>query len=156
MSHSPRIIHNAEELDQLSQRVFERKTRWRYERDGRDYGPFTANELRDEVMSLRIDTETPVFEEWSQKWYRVGDVAAFEEALLDAHKEREKQKLQAITESTHKQVKSAQSRRWVMSNAMIAAIVGATAMGGYILFMNQNGAPSKLTTSLFKDLGDCR
>lgn len=153
MSNSTRVVHDADLLEQMGQRVFERKTRWRYERDGRDYGPFTANELRDEVMSLRIDTETPVFEEWSQKWYRVGDVAAFEQALLDAHKEREKQQLIAITENTHKQVKSAHSRRWFLSNAMIAAIVGVTGMGGYVLFMNQRGAPSQIATSLFRDLG---
>lgn len=129
---------------------FERKTRWRYSADGKDFGPYTAEAMRNQIRGARVDGDTQVFEEWRQQWLRLGDIPQFGSALDEARRASEQAALHEATEVATKAVKSSARRRWWGANlgALVLIASGAGA-ATYFLYV-PSGEPSNAERGLLR------
>lgn len=118
------------------------KSRFRFQREGRDVGPFTLEGLQDEVEALRCPTDTLVFEERTQTWFRAGDHPGLAAIAKAAQDEAHRQQLMADTDRAAATVQTSHTRRWWLANAGIAAILGAGGTAAWLLFGSTPVAPT--------------
>lgn len=131
---------------------FERKTRWRYQRDGMDFGPFAPKDLRAEMQKGQVDEDTRVFEEGQQRWVRVGDVPEFANYLFEVARERQRQTEHAEHERVEAAVRTAhKTRSWVSRVAVLAAL-GIAGAASWVALTAASTAPANMTKGMLRDL----
>ena len=101
------------------------KTRWRYQKDGRDFGPWSGREMLEHLWDEKIDAETQVYEEWNERWYRAGSVPKFAQELSRIQRDNESRALEHEASKTGEAVRSARKRHWGLAIAAIASIIAA-------------------------------
>ena len=131
------------------QNHFERKTRWRYERDGREFGPFSADDMRRRIGMGDVHGDTRVFEEWQRQWFRLGDIAQFASALSRFQKEEEARNLLVQSKRAERKVKRAQRSKGVMANGFLLAAIGGASLAGWLIYNTVSGDPSGVEEKLF-------
>ena len=134
-SPRPRQPRNASP-EETKVRVPFQKTRWRYQKDGRDFGPWTGKQMLDKLQSRDVDADTRAYEEWNEKWFRVGDVPEFASLLDTLRKEDANRALEQETARTEAEVRSTRSRRWWITLATALTLV-ATAIA-YLMLASQS------------------
>lgn len=131
---------------------FERKTRWRFQRDGKDIGPFSPKDLRALMQKGEVTEDMQVFEEGSQKWHRVGDVPEFANYLFDIARERQRQLEHADHEKAEAAVRTAHKTRSMISRVAIVGVLGVVGAASWIALTSAATAPANLSKGLYREL----
>ncbi|GMV42804.1 MAG: hypothetical protein AMXMBFR64_45200 [Myxococcales bacterium] len=130
---------------------FERKTRWRYQRDGKDIGPFSPKDLRTQMQKGDVDEDTQVFEEGQQRWVRVGDVPEFANYLFEVARERQRKTEHAEHERAEAAVRAGhKTRSWVSRVAILAAL-GVVGALSWVALTSASTAPANLARGMLRD-----
>lgn len=131
---------------------FERKTRWRFQRDGKDIGPFAPRDLRALMQKGEVTEDMQVFEEGTQKWHRVGDVPEFANYLFEIARDRQRQLEHAEHERAEAAVRTAHRTKGVISRVAVVGVLGVIGAASWIAFTSAATAPANLGKGLYRDL----
>jgi hypothetical protein len=131
---------------------FERKTRWRYQRDGKDFGPFSPSDLRTRMSNGEISEDTQVFEEGQQRWFRLGDVPEFAAAMFEIARERQRKLEHQQHEQVEAAMRSAHKTRGWISRVAIVAVLAAAGGTAWIVMNAHSGTPAAFAKSMYKTL----
>jgi len=103
------------------------KTRWRYQQDGRDFGPWSGRQMLEHLWEETLDADSMAYEEWNEKWYRIGSVPEFAQELAQIERDNESRALEQEATNTGKEVRSARKRHWSLAIAGTLSIIAAIA-----------------------------
>ena len=135
---------------------FEKKTRWRYEKGGKDFGPFSPADLRKEMAKGDVTADTQVFEEGQQRWYRVADVPEFANYLFDLARQRQRQAEHADAERAEAAVRTGHATRRMVSRVAVLAILTGFGVTAYVMLTAATVEPSNFADGIYcnLELGD--
>ena len=127
---------------------FEKK-RWRFTRNGRDFGPFQGSGIQARIEKRELDVHTVLYEEWEGRSINITDVPEFSRVLEDVRRQIEQEQLEASTAETREAVQTSSRRRLLTGTAVLTG--GAAAILIAIQFMLDApiAPPSSLARSLF-------
>ena len=129
------------------------RTRWLYQEQGRDIGPFRPDEIGELVASQTIDANTLVRETTSQQWKKLGSIPEFSAVLGEAEQTRAARAKEAAFE---KKVTAARAKRRLPLVIGGVALLVAGSVGGFFAYERYKAgdvAPtSGYTTALLKPL----
>jgi hypothetical protein len=128
------------------------KARFRYHKDGKDFGPFTRDALLEHIRVHRLEATTQVFEERGKTLFRLADVEPFASCRREAVVEHERKVLIAETNATARKVQSSHTRRWWIANVSIVAALAAAGAGWWFFAGRTTGAPSNVSSALLRKL----
>ena len=127
---------------------FEKK-RWRFTRNGRDFGPFPGSGIQARIETRELDIHTVLYEEWEGRSINIADVPEFSRVLEEVRRQIEQEQLEASTAETREAVQTSSRRRLLTGTAVLSG--GAAAILIAIQFMLDApvAPPSSLARSLF-------
>ena len=129
------------------------RTRWLYQDQGRDVGPFRPDEIGELLTEQTINLDTLVRETASQQWKKLGAIPDFSSIVTEASENRV---ARAKEKAFDKKVRAAQTKRRLP--LLIGAFItfSASAGGGWYAWTTYQAGetppPSGYTQSLFRSL----
>ncbi|MEC8025356.1 MAG: DUF4339 domain-containing protein [Myxococcota bacterium] len=129
------------------------RSRWLYQDQGRDIGPFRPDEIGELLATKKITADTLVRETTSQQWKKLGSIADFTSTLQEA---AETEAARAKEKAFEKKVIAARTKRRIPLVIGAATVLAAGAIGGWFAWHQYKAgdiAPSSgFTSSLLKSL----
>ncbi len=104
------------------------KTRWLYQKDGRDLGPFTPPEVKELLKKGEIGPDTSIRESAHPDWHPVREVRAFVDFIKEIQLEREQAAKERDLDKAEDRVRSV---RRAPKMAMVAVVIGVVAAGSW-------------------------
>ena len=130
-----------------------RRTRWLYQKDGRDLGPFRPHEIRQLLESGDIAATTRVRESAQTDWHEVREVKVFVEYLKEL---KEQGVVKAKERELDKQLDRVRSKRRAPLAAGLVVLLLLAAAGGWYGWLRyqegQTAADAGYTARLYRNL----
>ena len=104
--------------------------RWLVNRDGRDYGPYTEQQIKDQLERDEIDENTQILDTFTQEMDTLIDVEVFTDFVMDyiPRREKRRQEEQERREEVVRQVKRKGSTTFLTAAVGVAVLLGSFAM----------------------------
>jgi hypothetical protein len=130
-----------------------RRTRWLYQKDGRDLGPFRPHEIRQLLESGDIAGTTRVRESAQTEWHEVREVKVFVEYLQEI---KEQSVVKAKERELDKELDRVRSKRRAPLAAGLVVLLLLVAVGvwyGWLRYQDgQTAADAGVTSRLYRNL----
>ncbi len=129
------------------------KTRWLYQKDGRDMGPFSPEEIRELLRSNEINADTPVRESAHTEFHPVREVRAFVQFLEEIRQERARAAKEAELDREVDRVRAKRRAPRAILGMLLLALLAGGGWYGYTLWEGREVASrSGLTEGLYANL----
>ena len=125
------------------------KRRWRFTRNGRDFGPFQGTAIQEKIQNRELDGETVLFEEWEGRSIKLNQVSEFSRILEVVRREIEQEQLESSTEETREAVKSSSRRRLLIGIAGLTGGAAAVLLAVQFMLDAPHSPASSIARSLF-------
>ena len=104
--------------------------RWVINRNGRDYGPFSDQQIKDKLTSDDINEKTKILDTYTQDFQSLIDVETFTDFVLEYIPKREKRKL----EEKEKREETVRQVKRKGSTTILTAVLGVVALFGVFAY----------------------
>lgn len=129
------------------------KTRWLYQKDGRDLGPYRPPEIKDLLRRGEITPDTQVRESASRDWHKVCEVKVFVEYVKEVQVEREQQAHEAELDRAVDRVRSKRRMPYMLVALLLVGALGGGGWYGWTLWQDRGAVgPSRYTSAMFANL----
>ncbi len=96
--------------------------------DKREYGPVTADQLRQWIAEGRVNAQTPVQPEGSTEWKTIGELPEFSDALSQTSPHAEATPEEIAARDYQIEIGSCISRGWELLKANMGVLIGGTTL----------------------------
>lgn len=128
-------------------------TRWLYQKDGRDIGPFKPPEIKDILRRGDIGPDTMVRDTARHSWHRLREVKAFVDFLKDIQAERDREAHRKDLDKAETRVHTSRKLPWILATLVALGLVGGGGWYGWRAWQAAEAfAPSGYTVSLYRNL----
>jgi len=129
------------------------KTRWLYQLNGRDIGPFTPSEIQDLMRKGELDTDTRVRLTSGQQWKPAGQIPEFSKFYEKVLFERNKAAQERALDAAENAVRDNRKLPLYIARSVTGLLIIVGLTFGYTRWQAQHGTtPSGFTDSLVKSL----
>lgn len=129
------------------------KTRWLYQLNGRDVGPFTPKEIQELMRAGKLNADTPVRLTSDQKWTPAEKIPEFKAFYEDIKTERNKAAQERALDAAENAVRDNRKLPLYIARSVAALLVMVAIIFGYNRWQASYGTtPSGFTDSLIKSL----
>ena len=136
----------------MAQVPFE-QTRWRVRVRGKDFGPWSPEQIKSRIRAHELTGDTQVFEQWNDRECRLGDISQFAQLLESVRRDDVDRQHSDDTRATEEIVISdSRKRRWwtaLMATLGLAVLL----VGGDHLIQAVRFPPANIVHGLYADLG---
>lgn len=139
------------EPTQTAVRIPFEKRRWRFTREGRDFGPYSGTAVAGKITDRELDESTILFEEWEGKSIRLTDVPEFARIMEEVRREIMLERLEMETEKTTEKVQASARKRLVVGLGGLTLGVLAIAIIGQFAFNAATPPSSQFAVSMFPE-----
>ncbi len=130
-----------------------KKTRWLYQKDGRDLGPYKPPEIKDLLKRGEIGPDTRVRESAHTDWHPIREVQAFVGFLEEIQNEQEQEAKEAELDRAETRVRNIRRMPKLMMALVFLGLVGAGSWYGWQRWSNRKAiTPSGYPAMLLKAL----
>lgn len=124
------------------------KTRWLYQKDGRDLGPFKPPEVKELLRSGEVGPDTRVRESAHKDWHPVREVRVFVEYIKEIQEEREQAAHERELDKAEGRVRSARKLPIMLIVLCSTTVAAAAGWYGYQRWIGQDTLTSSNVSSL--------
>jgi len=129
------------------------KTRWLYQQDDRDVGPFSPTEIQDLIRDGKISIRTKIRRAARQQWIELGEIDHFGAYIHELAKERRRMEREQELDRAEKEVRSVRKRPKQLGTILIAAVVLISSIYGWTLWKKSSrGSATGYVHSLIRNL----
>ncbi len=124
------------------------RTRWLVRRDGAEYGPYSTDQLLEEIALRRVDLGTPVCDLARREWNPAGEHAPFRDHYAQCIKRWEVEALEADVDKHERKLKAMDNVKGGAWRLMVVGLVLATALGSWIVWRILKAEPTGIADAV--------
>jgi hypothetical protein len=129
------------------------KTRWLYQQDDRDVGPFSPIEIQDLIRQGTITIRTRVRRAARQQWVELGIIDHFAAYIHELAKERRRAERERQYDQEENKVRSVRNRPKLLGTIAVVTALLVSGWYGWTLWQNSNrGAATGYVNALMRNL----
>lgn len=113
------------------------RTRWLYQKDGRDLGPFAPNEIRELLSQAEISEDTRIRETARTDWRRLDEVELFVDYLRELAKEREHAAEEKALDKAESRVRTVRAVPYMVLGSTLLLLLS---VGGWLGWQRWQGS----------------